>query len=60
MQTLHRRCGQCSREITESLAVRMNGTIWSGVCEQGVCGGLRKVCRAQDRETKRGEGLSDL
>lgn len=56
MQTLHRRCGQCSREITESLAVRMNGTIWSGVCEQGVCGGLRKVCRAQDRETRRGEG----
>lgn len=36
MQTLHRRCGQCSREITESLAVRMNGTIWSEVCEQGV------------------------
>lgn len=36
MQTLPRRCGQCSREITESLAVRMNGTIWSGVCEQGV------------------------
>lgn len=55
MQTLHRRCGQCSGEVTESLTVGTHGTIWSGVMGR-VCGGLRKVCRAQDRETDKGKG----
>jgi hypothetical protein len=36
MQTLQRRCGQCSGGITESQTVRMVGITWGGVCGQGV------------------------